>query len=92
MTTHCYALYLEGDEVAMIQEALDLMINHKSLGGNWKSTAQNVRARLHANIEYLSGSSANPSKVNVDSYPVTGPPVEDQLEIWNTKKQPTHDD
>ena len=85
MTTHCYTLDLDPDEVQMIQEALDRMIMFPTQGKNWKSTAQKVRTRLYANIELTSGSSANPINANSHRYPFTGPPVVEQLEIWKSK-------
>jgi hypothetical protein len=89
MTTYCYTLDLDGDEVQMIQDALDRMIMFPAQGKNWNSTAQKVRTRLYANIEQASGSSANPINLNAGPYPAAEPQVDDQLEIW--KHNPPND-
>lgn len=85
MTTHCYTLDLDAEEVQMIQEALDRMIMFPTQGKNWKSTAQKVRTRLYEKIELTSSSSANPIKADSYRYPVTGTPANDQLEIWESR-------
>ncbi len=85
MTTHCYTLDLDADEVQMIQEALDRMIMFPTQSKNWKSTAQKVRTRLYENIELTSCSSANPINADSHRYPVIGTPANDQLEIWASR-------
>jgi hypothetical protein len=82
-------LDFDADEVQMIQEALDRMIMFPNQGKNWKSTAQKTRARLYANIELTSSSSANPINADSHCYPVTESPVDEQLEIWKSKTQHT---
>ena len=90
MTSHCYTLSLDDAQASILQEALTLMSHHCA-----NEIAKGSGAPFHAwshSVDQVIQILSNARGEIYGSYPVTGPPVEDQLEIWNTKTQPSPDD
>ena len=87
MTSYCYTLDLDDAEAAVVEEALK-MLSQQCANEIANGSGVPFHAWTHS-IDQVLKQISNTRAAICGPYPVTGPPVDEQLEIWKSKTQHT---